>query len=145
LYRDTPTSPTESPSPPSTPSSRELKERKHTTDQEKQLLLEYYDKFGTNTTSPEYSLLQSKLGWDHHRTKIWLYNRKTYHQKPTGVFEDTKLKRRKRQKLSDDDDENYGSISNNNNDVNSKEALGMMQDYESEEDLMFGGILYEHY
>jgi len=58
---------------------RQIGERKHTTDSERQLLLEYYHKYGTCTTVPSFVDLQRKLGWDGHRTKIWLYNRKTYH------------------------------------------------------------------
>lgn len=60
---------------------RAIGERKHTTDTERQLLLDYYDKFGTCTTVPEFTELQHRLGWDAHRTKIWLYNRKTYHHR----------------------------------------------------------------
>eukprot|EP00026_Physarum_polycephalum_P002514 Phypoly_transcript_02521.p1 GENE.Phypoly_transcript_02521~~Phypoly_transcript_02521.p1 ORF type:complete len:358 (+),score=92.25 Phypoly_transcript_02521:1387-2460(+) len=63
---------------------RAIGERKHTTDTERQSLLDYYDKFGTCTTVPEFVELQQRLGWDAHRTKIWLYNRKTYHHHRPG-------------------------------------------------------------
>jgi len=126
------TPPATTPSPPSS-TSRDLKERKHTTDLEKQMLLDYYDKYGTNTTSPEYTALQTKLGWDHHRTKIWLYNRKTYHQKPGG-FEEKRKK--KRQRLTDEDE--VGDNNNSNDVNNSKSDLLAGHDDDSEDELMYG-------
>ncbi len=66
---------------------RNAGERKHTTDTERQLLLDYYAKFGTCTTVPEFAELFQELGWDAHRTKIWLYNRKTYHHSMAADYQ----------------------------------------------------------